>query len=236
MEAEIKSYQSTSEQGCEGLIYGEDPKEGFKEGNVFYHPELKLQFNLPANWAYQNSPAQVQLASPDGKAMMIFTLAKGTSLQEAVTSTLQQYQLTMVRSDNVTVNGLNAVAMIADQVQQQQQQQQQQAASLRTLIYLIQYGGNIYQMIGVSSVTDFQSYQNTFASSFQSFRQLTEQAKLNKKAERIRIKTINAATTLEQALRNFGTSSARLNELAIINGMNLTDRLAAGTLIKVLGE
>ena len=31
----------------EGLIYGEDPKQGYLENNVFYHPELRLQFSIP---------------------------------------------------------------------------------------------------------------------------------------------------------------------------------------------
>src|SRR5688572_32226166 len=48
---------------------GEDPKGGYLENNVFYHPVLKFQFAAPQNWAYQNSPSQVQLASKDGKAL-----------------------------------------------------------------------------------------------------------------------------------------------------------------------
>ncbi|HET9277840.1 MAG TPA: M48 family metalloprotease, partial [Flavitalea sp.] len=67
----------------EGLIYGEDPKQGYLENNVFYHPVLKFQFAVPAGWSFQNSPTQVQLAPKDGKAFMILTLAKGNSLQEA---------------------------------------------------------------------------------------------------------------------------------------------------------
>src|SRR5690606_20086381 len=31
----------------EGLIVGEDPKQGFVEGGVFYHPVLKFQFSVP---------------------------------------------------------------------------------------------------------------------------------------------------------------------------------------------
>ena len=64
----------------EGLIYGEDPKQGFVESSVFYHPVLKLQFPIPANWAYQNTPARVQMAPKDGRAMMMLTLAPGKSM------------------------------------------------------------------------------------------------------------------------------------------------------------
>jgi predicted Zn-dependent protease len=60
----------------EGLIYGEDPQQGFVESNVFYHPVLKFQFPVPMNWAFQNNPQSVQMGSKDGKAMLMMTLAK----------------------------------------------------------------------------------------------------------------------------------------------------------------
>ena len=60
--------------------------------------------------------------------------------------------------------------------------------------------------------------------------------KLNKKPERVRIVTVSNSTTLEQALRNNKANTKRLEELAILNGMKLTDRVEQGTLIKVIGE
>src|SRR5690554_3583176 len=61
----------------EGIVYGEDPRQGFQEGNVFYHPELKFRFPVPAEWMVVNSPSQVQMAPKDGQALMVFTLAQG---------------------------------------------------------------------------------------------------------------------------------------------------------------
>src|SRR5690606_22490024 len=58
----------------EGLLYGEDPNQGFVENNTFYHPVLKLQFPLPADWHFQNTPQRVQMAHKDGKAMMMLML------------------------------------------------------------------------------------------------------------------------------------------------------------------
>src|SRR5687767_14981484 len=55
----------------DGIVYGEDPKQGFIEQNVFYHPVLKFQFDIPQQWIVQNTPAQVQMASMDRKAMMV---------------------------------------------------------------------------------------------------------------------------------------------------------------------
>ena len=216
----------------EGLIYGEDPKQGFLENNVFYHPVLKFQFPTPQGWQYQNSPRMVQLAPRDGKALLIFTLAQGNSLQEAASTALQQYKLQVIESNNTTVNGLPALAVVADQVPQQQQQ----PVSVRTLSYFIQYNGAIYHIIGVSNVATFNSYMPVFTGTMQNFRQLTDPAKLNKQADRVRIRTVNSNTTLAQALRSFNMPDAKLEELAILNGMKLTDNITSGTKIKIIAH
>src|SRR5690554_5844511 len=63
----------------DGIVYGEDPRQGFVDGSIFYHPELKFRFPVPAAWMLQNSPMQVQMAPKDGSAMMLFMLAEQTS-------------------------------------------------------------------------------------------------------------------------------------------------------------
>lgn len=211
----------------EGLVYGEDPKGGFMENGTFYHPELKFQLGAPSGWSYNNSPQSVQWAERNGKAMMMMMLAQGNNLQQAAQAMVQQYKLQVVESREVTVNGLPAMAIVADQ-------QGQQGQVIRTLSYMIQYGGAIYHLVGVSSAADFNSYAQLFQSSMQSFRQLTDASKLNKKPERVRIKTAGSATTLQAALQQQRVPQNRMEELAILNGMRLTDRLEAGTMYKVI--
>lgn len=215
----------------EGIIYGEDPRQGFRENNVFYHPVLKFQFSTPTDWLYQNTPQSVQLAQKDGKALLIFTLGQGKTLQEAANAAVQQYKLQVVESQTTTVNGLPAMYVVADQVNQEQP-----ASSVRTLNYFIQFQGSIYHFIGVTGVNDFSSYLNTFNNAIQSFRQLTDASKLNRKPERVRLKTIAANTTLSQAFKDFNIPQARFEEMAILNGLKLTDNVTKGTLIKVVGQ
>ena len=220
----------------DGLVYGEDPKQGFVENSVFYHPVMKFQFPIPAGWAVQNTPQQVQMAPKDGRAMMMLTLAQGTSLQAAAQQLVQNYQLQVLESKQVTVNGLPAFAMVATQQpqQQQQQQQQQQTQPIRALIYLIQYGGNIYNIMGVTTANDFNSFGNVFAGTMENFRELTDPNKLNRQPARIRVKSVTQSGTLSQALTAFQAKSTDMQDLAILNGMELTDRVERGMLIKVI--
>jgi predicted Zn-dependent protease len=214
----------------DGIVYGEDPNQGFVENNVFYHPVLKFQFPIPPQWSVQNTPQQVQMASRDGKAMMILTLAPAGSLAAAAEAILKNYQLTLVESKKDIVNGLPVIAMVADQAAQEQQE------SLRALIYVIEHGKNNYAMIGVSGRSTFDVYASTFRGSMEKFNVLNDPEKINKKAERIRVKTVQQNSTLGEALKTYGTNDKRLEEVAILNGMNLTDKVTKGMLIKTIGE
>lgn len=216
----------------EGLIYGEDPKQGYLENNVFYHPELKLQFNTPQGWNYQNTPQKVQLAPKDGKALLMMTLSPGNSLQEAASNLIQKNNLQVIESNQITVNGLNAISMTADV----KPEQQQQASSVRTLSYLIQYNKNIYLILGASSVSDFNNYSPIFLQSMKNFKELKDASKLNKQPERIRIKPVKQSGTLKQALNSYNMPENKQEEISLLNGMLLTDKVTAGSLIKILGK
>jgi predicted Zn-dependent protease len=216
----------------DGIIYGEDPKAGYLENHVFYHPVLKFQFPVPQGWHYENTPQRVQMAPQDGKAIMMMTFAPGKTLDEAANAVVQQNNLQVLESNRVTVNGLNALSIVADV----KPQQQGQASSARTLSYLIEYGGSIYLFLGASSPADFNNYSQTFSQTMRSFRQLTDAQKINKLADRVRIKSVRQSGTLQQALVNYKVPQNRLEELAILNGMNLTDRVAQGSLIKVIEQ
>ncbi len=218
-------------KSIEGLVFGEDPQEGYKENNNFYHPVLKFQFPIPPNWNYQNTPQRVQMAPKDGKAIMMLMLAQGNSLQSAYDTILRNYKLEPVETRSITVNGLQAIYLVADQ-----QPQSQNQPVLRTMSYIIQYNGLIYHLIGVSARTDFNNYAASFSNTMQGFQPLTDPVKLNKKPERVRIKTVGSAMTLSQFFRQHNLPEARFEEFAILNGKKLTDNLAQGTLIKIIAE
>jgi predicted Zn-dependent protease len=212
----------------DGIVYGEDPKQGFVENSMFYHPVLKFQFSIPNQWTVQNTPEQVQMASKDGKAMMILTLAPGGTLESAADAILKNYQLTLADSKTGNVNGLPVITMVADQAAEDQSQ------SLRTLISVIKHGENNYAMIGVSAIATFNTYVATFTESMERFAPLTDQGKINRQPERIRIKTVQNNNTLAEVLSSYEIPEKRKEEVAVLNGMQLSDRLQKGMLIKII--
>jgi predicted Zn-dependent protease len=223
-------------QMIDGLIYGEDPRQGYTEDNVFYHPELLFKFPYPQGWTLYNSPSQVQIAPSDGKALMIFTLSGEASLDAASQAAVQQHNLTVVESARTQVNGFPAIAMVADQVPTQEQQQAGQTASTRLLSYFIQSGNMIYIFHGISSLADFNSYSNYFKRTMTNFSKLTDQSKINVKPTRLDVKQVTRSGTLQQALQALGAANQDLDELSIINGMLLTEQVQQGDLVKMFDK
>src|ERR1041384_3255966 len=44
----------------EGLVLGEDPRQGFVQDNVYYHPDLGFRFPIPRGFKTVNQPSQVR--------------------------------------------------------------------------------------------------------------------------------------------------------------------------------
>jgi predicted Zn-dependent protease len=230
----------------EGLVYGEDPREGYVQDNVFYHPELKFRFPVPASWKTQNTPSQFAMVEPNQKAMMVLTLAQGTTLEQAAQTTTQQLNLKVLRSENKTVNGLPAL-MVASEVNQQQQQGQQQGvqrnnaqqqAQPKTIVlsYFIKYNNLIYVIHGVALETDYPAYANLFRNTMEGFAQLTDASKINVQPERVRIKTAPRNATFGELMNLWGVPQKRQEETALLNSMYLNTNITNGTLIKTIGK
>ena len=212
----------------DGLVYGEDPRQGYVVNSVFYHPELKFSFPIPQNWIVQNTPQQVQMAPSDGQSLLLLTLSPDKDLETAGNALLENYQLTLVSSEKITVNGFNAVTFVADQVQQNQ--------TLRILVYLIQDNELIYTFMGLSLEQTFNNYLPVFTSTMSNFKRLTDPSKINVKPDRIKIIEVTKRTTLSGALQEAGMPAQRFEELAILNGMDIQQTLSPGMLIKVIGK
>ncbi|MEW6376104.1 MAG: M48 family metalloprotease [Thermodesulfobacteriota bacterium] len=210
----------------DGLIFGDDPRQGYVEGNVFYHPELLFQFPVPANWKINNTPSNVQMVSQGQEAVMLFTMTKGTSSREAARTFISKTGARVIRSEAIQINGMASERLLSEI--------QTQKGVIRVLSCFIQRGKQIFVFHGVTSPGLFQRYGSIFDKTMQQFRELSDHQKINVKPDRIRIHATRTTDTLENSLRSFSVPDDKLKEMALINGKYLNDVLPANTLLKIV--
>lgn len=218
----------------DGMIYGEDPAQGFVEGGSFYHPGLAFQFKVPGQWTLINSPSQVQIVSQDQKSFIIMSLAEGTDPNAAAQAFVEETSLVVATSNQNAINGNPATTLFGD-ITQEATEQGQAAQSIRVKASFISYGGNVYMLAGIAEPASFTTYQTDIDYTLGSFARLTDASKLNKKPETLKIVSNPRSQSLGQALVGAGVPQGRVEELAILNGMELNQTIPAGMLFKALG-
>ena len=59
----------------DGIVYGDNPRDGFFRSTTFYHPDMKFTFTFPAGWQTANQKQAVQAMSPNNDAVLQITLS-----------------------------------------------------------------------------------------------------------------------------------------------------------------
>ncbi len=214
----------------DGIVYGDDPKQGYVENSVFYHPVLRFRFDIPAAWKVQNMPSQVQVAPESGKALLAMSMAGESSLQAAKDKAIADNGLQVAQAAETTVNGLPAIRLLSDVAAQEGAGQ-----PLRVLTYLIQLDGQIFKFHGLSGAADYTQHEVLMEEGMRSFSRLTDQSKLNRQPTTIRVVELREGGTLKQVLQKYQMPEKRWNEIALLNGLELSSLVKKGDLVKLLG-
>ena len=209
----------------DGLVFGENPRQGFVENNIFYHPDLRFQFPLPQGWVLQNTPAFIRMVSPNKDALIIFTISPEGPPEQAALQFVQKNEARVIESSPTKVNGLPAHRLISEVRSSQ--------GVLTIKSYFIEKEGKVYMFHGITSPVRFDQYSPTFGNTMEQFRGLTNPKMLEVKPLRIRILSSAKSGTVRGALLAQGVTENDLEKMALLNGKTLDDPIAAGTLIKV---
>jgi len=214
-------------EALETVVLGENPRQGFTEGGVFYHPELEFRFSVPSGWTVQNQPRQVALIHPDQAAYLVFRFSDADTPEAAARTFAGQDGVTLLRSQRVTVNGYDAQRVLAEA-------QTQQGQTVRLLTYFIAYGDHVYQFQGVTTADRYDTYRRDLERSPESFERLTDPEILNVEPTRLTIRRAGQRgpfrTFVDEGRLPEGMTR---DDLAIINQLDLGETVAPDRFLKL---
>lgn len=208
----------------DGMVYGDNPRQGYFKGDLFLHPDLAFQIDFPQGWKTLNQTSAVMGLSPKEDAQLQLSFAG----QEAPATTLQKFLgqegITAGQSRSLSIGG-NPAAQAPFTAQTQEGQ------TLSGLVTFLSYGGSTYQLLGITAAS-YATYDRAFQAFAGSFRRLTDQAALNVKPNRIQVTRVSRAMTLAE-FNQQNPSTIPIEDLALINGLaDGNARLVAGASVK----
>ncbi len=218
-------------QRIDGLMFGDNPREGVIRGNAFLHPDMRFRLEFPEGWAVQNTPQQV-VAQPRGGGGFVFlqlVRPQGRTLRDVAAADLGQTGLQYVEGGDTTVNGLQAFIGTF-----QGRMQQMGDVVLRSA--WIAHDDKVFRLAGLAPTQSYRQLQQVVDASVRSFRPLSAG-----EAERIRpnvleLYTVKSGDTWESIAAGPGRRAVPAQTLAIINGFSPEERPQAGDRVKVVIE
>jgi predicted Zn-dependent protease len=207
----------------DGLVYGENPRQGYFQGGVFLHPDLRFRIDFPQGWRTQNMPQSVSGLAPQQDAILQLTLAQGTSAEDAARRFLSQQGLRPGQAQRQSVNGSPAVVAYF--------QAQTQQGVISGMIAFIEHGGHTYQVMGYAPAPAFSRYEPAFRQALGSFATVSDPAVLNVRPNRMDV----VRTTRQMTLAEFNRqhpSVVPIAELALLNQVENERALIPAGLVK----
>ena len=222
----------------DGLVYGNDPRQGYVDGNAFFQPEMKFAFSFPEGWTLQNSPKQVVMGSKDEKAALFLSAEwtdkePGAYLQEQLAD-FTDVQISEISKGSRRINGLNAFRGVYQVSPKPAEGETVDPAKTATVnIDCIQKDGFIYTFLGTAAKTDFPAYENAIERTVRSFQTLSDAKRLSVQSQTISIRRPGANQTLKSFLTGLNVPSARWKAIEFLNSIGLEDQVVKGQLIKI---
>jgi predicted Zn-dependent protease len=206
----------------DGMVYGANPREGYFEGEIFLHPDMRFRFEFPSGWQTVNQKSAVQGVSRNQDAMIAITLAQGSPSQ-ALNQFASQQGVQVGGGRQTTINGLSATT--AEFVAATEQ------GNLHGLIAFVSHGNNTFQLMGYTPESRWGSYESTFARSLGSFEPLRDQRALSVQPKRIDVVQLPSAMSFSTFMQRF-PSDEKPEIVALINQVEGDARLSSGALYK----
>jgi predicted Zn-dependent protease len=209
-----------------GMVYGDDPRNGYVDNGRFIHPTLRFQFAVPSGWQVINQASRVVAVEPNGRGQLEFTQAEGRSAQAAAATFAAQQGLTVLSSGPTTVNGLPAFGVAFRATSGQEGQVIEGEA------VFIDYNGAVWRMMGLVVPSAAQAIGGALGRSIRSFGPTAANQTFQRVRE-IRIVTPSGPTTATSLASQSG-GAITAQELALINSIEADQRIPAGRKLKTV--
>jgi predicted Zn-dependent protease len=206
----------------DGLVYGEDPSEGFVRGRRFLHPKLGFTFLAPPGFALDNT-AQAVLGLKGGNEALrldVVSVPAEQSLPDYLKSGWME-KVDVSSVEEFQINGFSAATATARGDQW----------SFR--LFAVRFGSDVYRFIfAAKNKTD--AVDRSFRESIATFRRMSLQESAQVHPLHLKIVTAGAHDTVETLARRMASSGHDIERFRVLNGLGAHDTMKPGTKVKLV--
>lgn len=205
----------------DGVTFGPDPRDGFFQGDRFFHPEFRFSIALPQGWAKQNLKQAVVSGSPSQDAVIQLTARKSIPNEQAMKAFVTQKGVRQIApARHVDGDGLMAQfkATTPD-------------GEIEGFVSFLAHETGTFQLLAVTKPERFSTYAAAFAQVADSFRRVTDPKILSVGPVRLQLESTERSAPLAELVRD-EPAAVSVEQLALINQMTPSTIVPQGRTLK----
>lgn len=208
----------------DGMVYGDDPSEGFVRGRSFLHKGLGIQLTAPDGYIVENTSKAVLAMNETGNALRFdgVALPSSTSLPDYLASGW--------------INGLDRATIAETKIGDFPAATASAFADGYAFrIGVIRAQKTTYRFIMAGQTPD-AAFDAAFLSTMQSFRRLTPAESARLRPLHVKIVKVKPGDTIERVAEAMSGVERRTDLFRVLNGIEPGEALEAGKSVKIVTD
>jgi predicted Zn-dependent protease len=209
----------------EGLVYGEDPSEGFVRGRRFLHPKLGFTFTAPEGFTLDNTARAVFGVKDSGAQALrldvVMVPAEQSLSEYLVSGWIENIEPKSIEEFNAS--GFPAATATA------------KGDQWTFRLYVVRFGSEVYRII-FAAKNRTEAVDRTFRDSIGTFRRMTVAEMQSAQPLRIKLITARRGDSVERLSRRMAVADRHAERFRVLNGLGPHDRIKPGDLVKIVVE
>jgi predicted Zn-dependent protease len=208
-----------------GIVFGEDPSEGFVRGRRFLHPGLGFTFTAPEGFVLDNTAQAVLGVKHGGGAALRFDVVH-VAAEQTLTAYLTSGWIENIDAasvHDVTINGFPAATATA------------KSGEWDFRLYVIRFGSDVYRFIFASKNFAPQT-DRVFRDCVDTFRRMSIAEIEQAKPLHLKVVKVAPGDTVDKLASRMADSDRPVDRFRVLNGLDAGDTLKPGGEVKIVVE
>lgn len=211
-----------------GMIFGDDPEQGFILGRTFAHPTLKLAFEAPEGFSLTNSPQAVLISGPNNQRAL-FSGGRlegdiGQYTQTVLQNFLGETQAQVGQMQTANIHGFQTARLPA-----RVQNSQGQMVDVAVTAYRFQ-PESAFHFVTLAPANGGQD----LAPLLSSFRGLSDTEAAALKPRRIQLVTVGNRDSIASIAQRMAYDDYKEDRFRVLNGLGANDTVQPGQQVKIV--
>jgi predicted Zn-dependent protease len=211
--------------GIDGIVFGEDPSEGFVRGRRFLHPRLGFTFTAPDGFTLDNT-AQAVLGVKHGGGQALRLDVVRVPAEQTLAAYLTSGWIENIEPatvEDVTINGFPGATAAA------------KGDQWDFRLYAIRFGSDVYRFVYASKHRTPET-DRIFRESVGTFRRMSLAEIEEAKPLRLQVVTVGPSDTVDKLAGRMAVADRQVERFRALNGLEPGDRLKSGSEVKIVVE